>query len=124
MDVAFGLDPQPWQFEEGRRIVVLLQRLGLRLDSRCLGFELTLRIGDAQRLDFHFRPAAGARLALDAFGADFLRFGRRAGARQCRLRFELGGGLARLRLGDRVHAHHGRLALFVDPPRFGGLCRD
>ncbi len=121
MDVTFSLDPQPCQFEEGRGIVVLLERLGLRLESGCFGFELPLRVGDPQRLDFHFRPAAGSRLALDAFGADLLRFGRRAGARQRRLRFELGGGLAGLRLGDRVHAHHCGLALLVNSARFSGF---
>ena len=121
MNVALGLDPQPGQLEEGRRLVVFLERFGLGFEAGRLGFELTLRVGDAKRLDLHLGAPACARLALDAFGADLLRLGRGAGADQRRLGLKFGGGLARLRLGDRVHAHDRGLALLVDAARLGGL---
>ena len=38
-------------------------------------------------------------------------------------RFEFGGGLARLGLRDRVHAHDLRLALLVDAARLRGFAR-
>ena len=121
MHVAICLNPEPGQFEKRRRFVVFLERFRLRLDAGRFGFELTLRIGDAEHFDFHFCPPASSGFALDAFGADFLRFSRRARTRQGRLRLKLGGRLARLRLSHRVHARHRGLAFFVDPPRLGRL---
>ena len=121
MNVAFRFDPQPCQLEEGRGLVVLLERFGLGLKPGRFGFELPLGVGDAQLLDFHLGAAARPRLALDAFGADLLRFGGGAGAGHGRFGLELGGKLAGLGLGDRMHAHDLRLALFVDAPRLGGF---
>ena len=114
VDIALGLDMELGEFEESRRVVIFLQRVGLGLDARRLRLQQPLGVGGAQRVDLHFRATLGAGLALDTLGADLLRIALRLGPGHRRLGLFGGRLIARFRLGDHVHLRDFRLGFLGD----------